>query len=320
MSILKIAKGIPVNHNVAIRVIDNNSGETVQQVSGHNSATNSMFIGIAKYLTGQGVLNQGSDLLSEYVPRYMSVGTMGLMNQDSDANGYPSGVGVISYKGKQYSDLTSSQLNFLNKPSSTSLITDEDDKILRYLDYLKQRPGYGSDGYDFNMMNNRDEAGLGPKFVDVPVNCELISSSFPRSQITYRDVLPEYESENKGTIDIIFSAMISTGALKQFRTSEDGHIFITEAGLWSTNIWASSNPNGLLAGYRIAPDEADIKNLTVDKMPDVISNINKMILRVDKNQVVQIIWKLQLGAIDQFGGEAALSPESQSNVLTWTSW
>ena len=48
------------------------------------------------------------------------------------------------------------------------------------------------------------------------INCELISPSFPRAQISYRDIIPETEAEFPETVDVIYSAMVSVGALNQF--------------------------------------------------------------------------------------------------------
>ena len=89
------------------------------------------------------------------------------------------------------------------------------------------------------------------------INMELISNVYPRMDISYRDVVPEGESEIPNTIDIVFSAMISTGALAQFREEGKDYVFITEAGLWSKRTWTNGDENGLLAGYRILPPSKD---------------------------------------------------------------
>ena len=81
MSILKAARYIPIQHNVSIRVIDSISGRIVSEHTGHNAATNSLLTGIAHYLTGDGVLNQGYHMLEAYVPKYISLGTMGLIDK-----------------------------------------------------------------------------------------------------------------------------------------------------------------------------------------------------------------------------------------------
>lgn len=402
-SIKAAAKNLRTEHNVSIRVLDSKSGKVISSHIGHNAATNSLLVGIAHYLTGDGVLNQGYHMLNYYIPKYISLGTMGLINQDEDENGLPAGIGV-------------------------SEGSEED----RFVDYLLQVPGYGADGYDPNLNNNRDYFGLGPVFADrdtskivtetiqlgdinldgvvnnadilmfadylagnvnltdkqllaadvnqdgeincsdlalitqcvsgeitlgtveyrpsiaPTINCELISDSFPRVQISYRDIVPETESEIPQTIDVIFSAMISTGALAQFREPGKDYIFITEAGLWSKKDWESGGDNGLLAGYRIAPPnkhnwamtaesvsddyaitylkDQGIDTPTEDQIqsikPEIAQNnrqiLKQNIIRVGPNQVVQVIWKIQLGGLEQLGGLSDLYPSG--SVLRWVDW
>lgn len=402
-SIKAAAKNLRTEHNVSIRVLDSKSGKVISSHIGHNAATNSLLVGIAHYLTGDGVLNQGYHMLNYYIPKYISLGTMGLINQDEDENGLPAGIGV-------------------------SEGSEED----RFVDYLLQVPGYGADGYDPNLNNNREYFGLGPVFADrdtskivtetiqlgdinldgvvnnadilmfadylagnvnltdkqllaadvnqdgeincsdlalitqcvsgeitlgtveyrpsiaPTINCELISDSFPRVQISYRDIVPETESEIPQTIDVIFSAMISTGALAQFREPGKDYIFITEAGLWSKKDWESGGDNGLLAGYRIAPPnkhnwamtaesvsddyaitylkDQGIDTPTEDQIqsikPEIAQNnrqiLKQNIIRVGPNQVVQVIWKIQLGGLEQLGGLSDLYPSG--SVLRWVDW
>ena len=402
-SIKAAAKNLRTEHNVSIRVLDSKSGKVISSHIGHNAATNSLLVGIAHYLTGDGVLNQGYHMLNYYIPKYISLGTMGLINQDEDENGLPAGIGV-------------------------SEGSEED----RFVDYLLQVPGYGADGYDPNLNNTRDYFGLGPVFADrdtskivtetiqlgdinldgvvnnadilmfadylagnvkltdkqllaadvnqdgeincsdlalitqcvsgeitlgtveyrpsiaPTINCELISDSFPRVQISYRDIVPETESEIPQTIDVIFSAMISTGALAQFREPGKDYIFITEAGLWSKKDWESGGDNGLLAGYRIAPPnkqnwamtaesvsddyaitylkDQGIDNPTEDQIqsikPEIAQNnrqiLKQNIIRVGPNQVVQVIWKIQLGGLEQLGGLSDLY--LSGSVLRWVDW
>lgn len=270
MDILAASKDLGIKNNVSFRVLDANTHEVIQEHIGHNAATNSMLTGIAHYLIGDGVLNQGSYMLSNYVPKYISLGTMGLLNQDEDDSGLPVGIGIT-----------------------------EADETSRFIDYMSQAPGYGADGYDQYENNNRGFFGLGPAYTaGVPIKCELISSSFPRTPVSFRDVVPETESELPETIDVVFSAMISTGALAQFRGGND-YIFITEAGLWSKPDWSDGSNNGLLAGYRIAPPNQDNWDMTIGENRDILK---QQILRVGINQVVQIIWKIQIGAIKQMVG------------------
>lgn len=415
MSILDTAKRIPFNHNVSIKVLDAFTGEVISSHTGHNAVTNSMLTGIGHYLTGDGILNQGWALLNSYIPKYISLGTMGLLNQEQDpATGYPAGIGSVN----------------------------SDDIGTRYASYMQQVPGYGADGYDANLNNNRPFFGLGPPFADrqnpdeslpsetlligdvnldgvvneadlqllidytqgkvqfsekqllvanvnkdpdgivncedslalqeailkgttvelgsiqytqkyIPtIDCELISTSFPRATISYREVIPETESELPQTIDVVFSALVSTGALAQFREPDKDYLFITEAGLWSRKDWVDGGDNGLIAGYRIAPpdsknwymskesleghDDALIQYLKeVEHIEDPTSAdltdearercaaynrdlLNKQIIRVGINQVVQIIWKVQLGGIEQLTGLDQIY--TIDHTLKWINW
>lgn len=263
-----------IEHNVSFRVLDAATGKLVREYTGHNQATNSMLIGIAHYLKGDGVLNQGTSMLSAFVPQYISLGTMGLINQDEDNEGLPAGLGV-------------------------GTVADSEEK--RLTAYMYQKPGYGADGYDANQNNNRHYLGLGPVFGtinDKSVNCELISKTFPRAPITYRQIVTETESELPETVDVIFSAMISTGALKQFREDGKDYIFITEAGLWSQPYYNSSGNNGLLAGYRIVPPDKENWDMTISENRRILK---QNVIKVNKNQVVQIIWKIQIGSRDALG-------------------
>lgn len=301
--ILASSKHIGINHNVTLilRNMDSMKIESIRR--GHNAATNSMLKGIAHYLTGDGILNQGWHMLSNYVPKYISLGTMGLINQDEDDEGLPSGIGDI-----------------------------DGDEISRFDDYMLQVPGYGADGYDQYSNNGRTYFGLGPEFASRPdkehtINCELISTRFPRVPISYREIVPETRSEFPETIDIVFSAMISVGALSEFREQGKDYLFITEAGLWSKQDWASGGDNGLVAGYRLVPSDSlnwymspdDVTQEAIEdyikkfgedpdrNMNEVVAEYNRKllkqsILRVNSNQVVQVIWKIQLGGLSQLIG------------------
>lgn len=329
MSILQCAKNLGIRHNVSFRVIDTITGKVVSEHRGHNAATNSMLTGIAHYLTGDGVLNQGYDMLSAYIPKYISLGTMGLVDQEADENGLPTGIGAT----RTSRDADGNEVE----------LSEEE----RFVDYITQVPGYGADGYDTNSNNNRLYDGLGPVFADRPyqgqtvdgitypnstVSCELISATFPRARISYKEIIPETESELPRTIDVVFSALISTGALAQFREPGKDYVFITEAGLWSRPTWVDGGDNGLLAGYRIAPpDEANWEMAyKVDPTTGAVlvseaqaaanrKILKESILRVGKNQVVQVIWKIQLGSIDQLVNISNYYPE-EYNGLYWEFW
>ena len=352
---MKTSQRFLMNHNVTIRVLDKYTGKVIQEHEGHNTATNTMIEGIGHYLVGAGVLRQGYSMLSDYIPKYISLGTMGLRNQNEDSTGLPTGISGTTYTGDEATDFTS---------------------------YLNERPGYGADGYSAAYNNGRPYLGLGPAYTSFSVNksyykgdityyngvayvaqedmivdpdtgvynywnpsnnkwavapaakqptChELISPEFPRVDISFRDVVPEYESEHMKTIDVVFSAMISTGALAQFRDPGKDYIFITEAGLWSEKEYQDDNSgnNGLVAAYRVAPpskinwamkpedvtrEEAIIylyeqgvehptdEQIELAKGYIAVENRNLLkhqVLRVERDQVVQVIWKIEIGNAD----------------------
>ena len=83
-TIKKLSKNMSIEHNVTFNVIDEITGDIVQTHTGHNAATNSLLTGIAHYLVGDGVKNQAYDMLSTYLPQYISLGTMGLFSQAED--------------------------------------------------------------------------------------------------------------------------------------------------------------------------------------------------------------------------------------------
>ena len=182
--------------------------------------------------------------------------------------------------------------------------TDEEYEIRRFVAYMQQLPSYGADGYYTNTTqnNNRLYLGLGPDFANRPdssmtIDCELISASFPRAKISYRSITPEDRSETPETIDVIFSAMISTGALAQFRQQGKDYVFITEAGLWSSPQYDNNKlGRGLLAGYRIAPPNESDWDMNIQANRELLK---QQVIRVGLNQVVQVIWKIQIGSMAQ---------------------
>ena len=294
---MQFERNMTINHNVRFNVYDMTTGQLVKSYEGHNQATNTMLTGMAHYLMGDGILNQGFDTLRMYLPRYISLGTMGLFTQEETSDHLPKGIGTLA---------TAPDME------SPSWYEDEtrESKIARYTAYMQQTPGYGSDGYmqfvhpseDGVYNHNRDYYGLGPKFADraddtKTINCELISDSFQRAKISYRAITPEDRSEKPQTLDVVFSAMISTGALAQFREPDKDYVFITEAGLWSTPVYDSNNMGaGLVAGYRIAPPNENNWD-----MNDVYNQqkLQEQVIRVGKNQVVQVVWKVQIGSLSQ---------------------
>ena len=351
-NIIKAARSLGIEDNLILRVIDIETGKIVQQHVAHNTATNSLLLGIGHYLIGDGILNQGYDMLRYFIPRYISLGTMGLITQDEDTKGLPAGIGVEFPSGPEYDELVARKdaaeaaldaakqalagecpyyielgtcytgevcdhCDFRIASKRQALIDAQNaydnalnellraSEIKRLTDYIRTQPGYGADGYDGNQNNNRKYFGLGPMFADREdqtrtVNCELISDSFPRTKISFRDVVPEIEAELPKTVDVVFSTMISTGALRQFREPGRDYIFITEAGLWSIPEWNDSGENGLLAGYRLLPSDRERLDMDVEANRELLK---RTILKVRVNQVVQVIWKIQLGSLDQFPSE-----------------
>ena len=328
----RAARNMAIEHNVTFQVIDLETQQVVQQHEGHNAATNTLLTGIAHYLVGDGILNQGYDMLSRFLPRYISLGTMGLISQDCDERGLPIGLGGY--------DDTLDDTQYYTDPQTN-----------RLCHYISECPGFGADGYDANENMNRPYFGLGLQFSEreqtETINCELINDQYPRVAISYRDIVPESRAEIPKTLDIIYSAMISTGALAQFREEGRDYIFITEAGLWTNKTYDTSGENGLLAGYRIAPpnqDEWDFGTYiegTYDEEGDELvpphyeldpldynhaqqqaknqQTLLKNVLRVGKNQVVQVIWKIQIGGLEQLGGMSELYPSTES-TLVWNIW
>lgn len=281
MGVVQISKNLGLLHNVAFRVIDELTGKVVQEHVGHNAATDSLLRGIGYYLVGNGVNNQASAMLARYVPNYISLGTLGLYSQSADADGLPTGIGL--------------------SPN----LSEEDN----YVQYSIQCPGYGSDGYDTSpdLLNHRAVLGLGNKFNSRKgaINCELVSDSYLRFPISFKEVISEAEAEQPQTVDVVYSAMISTGALAHFRGDND-HIFISEAGLWSTRHWVDANvnssgtagspENGLLAGYRIMPPDEVNWDMHIASNRELL---RRSILRVGVNQVVQVVWKIQIGSLSE---------------------
>lgn len=296
------AKDLGVKYNVTFRILDAATGKLVSEHIGHNQATNSMLTGIAHYLKGDGILNQATHMLSRHIPRYISLGTMGLISQEEEVIAVPTETGEIDYIN---TGLPAGIGDKLYENDGKTVRSEAD----RFQAYINTMPGYGADGYDSNRNNGRNKMGLGPVFAKrdsantenpQTVECELISETFPRAAITYREIVPETHAELPETIDIIYSAMISTGALAQFREPGKDYVFITEAGLWSSDVWTAGASNGLLAGYRIAPPDEKNWDMTKEENRELLK---RNIIKVRKNQVVQVIWKIQIGSHRQLIGK-----------------
>lgn len=363
---MEASKRFQLRHNVTIRILDKATGKMVREHTGHNMATNTMLEGIGHYLSGEGVLRQGFSMLSKFIPRYISLGTMGLRNQDEDSRGLPTGISGKDYTG---------------------------DEAIDFTNYISERPGYGSDGYSKLYNNKRPYMGLGPPYSsfsvtesynigdiayykgvayealkpmivnpDVgiynnwsadnwkvaedykqPTCYELITPTCPRVEISFRDVVPEYEAEIPQSIDVVFSSMISAGALDEFRDPSKDYIFISEAGLWSKIDYQPESVgfNGLVAGYRIAPPGRNQKYMRSEDVPDedaieyledegiddptpeqiaetksIIAMENRQllkqeILRVERGQVIQVIWKIQIGNFNEEGSYMSRSGDIQ---------
>ena len=280
-----VLRNLGIEHNVSINVYDEVTHKLVQQNVGHNAATNSILTGIAHYLVGDGVLNQGWDTLRKWVPQYISLGTMGLLSQDAREDGLPARIGSV----------------------------DTDDDQAQCESYLSETPGFGADGYSQSENNYREYFGLGPTFDNRPdpnhtINCELVLENYSRSPITYREIIPETAAELPRTLDIVYSAMVSTGQLAKFREPGKDYIYITEAGLWSNPTWTDGVENGMLAGYRIIHNDRTKQDMSIPENRDLLRS---SILRVGKNQVVQIVWKIQIGSVNEFGGGGTTVIEPQ---------
>ena len=390
---LDIIKRLDVKQNVTIRVIDEPTGKVVQEHIGHNAATNSLLTGIAHYLMGDGVLNQGSDTLSMWVPQYISLGTMGLTSQSSE---------TITIGEDEF--IVPSDLGYT--PVAPEDATDEEKELnaqLRFSEYINQAPGFGADGYDSNTNNNREWFGLGYPYSlkpdalkqnfytwdgteatftlsETPIevisvtlypggvvnqdisdtqverrvlpsslysvsgthihfneyqdttipansrlaiiytydngdaeNCELISAKLDkynnivpltlRSKITYRDLVPEIQSEIPNTLDVIYSAFVSTGALKDYRSDND-YIYITEAGLWSKPNYNESGDNGLLAGYRIMPSDDEVNLLGAEKALTSTGDVSYTLTDDDGNP-------LSITSIDSITCDGEIIPNTE---------
>lgn len=345
MNAVNIAKNLGVEYNVSIRVLDQVSGQVISEHVGHNAATNSMMLGIAQYITGQASQHQGygqvitptgvyQPQVTSYIPKFISLGTMGLTNQEEDEQGLPTGIGAPP---SDYLDDVMGGVNGLSFADALKQYEKDTDEVTRFVDYVVQEPGYGACGYDATLNNDRRYFGLGPLFenreggdVQGTVMCELVSPSFPRAPISFRQIIPESEAEQSECIDVVFSALISTGALAQFREPGKDYVFITEVGLWSKADWDDSGDNGLLAGYRIVPPdhnqwkmgEFDEASQTYSDSDECRANrdaLRRQIIRVGKNQVVQVIWKVSLGSLRTLAGIEDYM-KLKEKPLQWIIW
>jgi len=273
--ITKISKKLGVRDNVCLRVVDLRTKKVVQEFIGHNTATSTILSGIVHFLAGDGILNQARFTLKDYIPQYMSLGTMGLCSQGYDADGLPTGIG--------------------NRDDP-----DDSGKIEAIKNYLSHIPGFGADGINPDYNNNRTAFGLGDPYTSSNLEGELISDSVLRVPITFRNIIPETDTEYPKSMDLILGGLVSANDLSSFM-GENDYLFISEAGLWNNQFDdGDSENNGLLAAYRISPIASyeNYTEYTDEELLSLYEELKTKILRVNSDQVVEIIWKIQLGCIE----------------------
>ena len=370
---MDVSKNLRIEHNVTLRVLDKSTMKLIKEVEGHNSATNTLIEGIGQYLAGASVLRQGFTRLSRYIPQYISLGTMGLHDQGEDSDSLPTGLSGHEYTGNPDIDLENYVYErpgygadgysegYNNKrpyfglgPAYTSFSPTQSyrkDDIVYYngLAYVATEDMFiNPDTGTYNYWNS--DLWVQAPLSKQPTCWELITPSYPRTEISFRDVVPESEAEIPETVDVVFSAMIPTDNFVQFIDSDKDYIFITEAGLWSVrdldgSTGSSNVSNNLVAGYRLMPsdplhqfmnpatipDEASIeylyqkgnKNPTASQIEQgkiSLASENQQllksqVLRVERNQVVQVIWKMQLGNLtNAFGIGSDKLPEGLIKV------
>ena len=159
--------------------------------------------------------------------------------------------------------------------------------------------GDGLSHVGFGAMAIGAAAGVAPLYFALPI---VIVAAFLLLRMSEKGKI-------KGDAAI---ALISTGALAQFREPDKDYIFITEAGLWSSNAWIGTGDNGLLAGYRICPPDQENWDMSD---PENRKILKQNIIRIGVNQIAQIVWKIQIGGLEQLGGIDALYP--QDGFLSW---
>ena len=177
-------------------------------------------------------------------------------------------------------ELTETPLAVISATAYPGGIIDQDTNNTSVVRKVISTDSYSVEGASIHFDAN-SEIGAGCRLAVIytyesgaAANCELITAKLDsdgtivpltrRSQITYRDLVPEIQSEVPNTLDVIYSAFVSTGALKDYRSDND-YIYITEAGLWSKPTFNDSGDNGLLAGYRIMPSDDAVDILGTEK-------------------------------------------------------
>ena len=177
-------------------------------------------------------------------------------------------------------ELTETPLAVISATAYPGGVIDQDTNNTSVVRKVISTDSYSVEGTSIHFDAN-SEIGAGCRLAVIytyesgaAANCELITAKLDsdgtivpltrRSQITYRDLVPEIQSEVPNTLDVIYSAFVSTGALKDYRSDND-YIYITEAGLWSKPTFNDSGDNGLLAGYRIMPSDDEVNILGAEK-------------------------------------------------------
>ena len=72
--------------------------------------------------------------------------------------------------------------------------------------------------------------------------------------------------------------------------------------------------NGLLAAYRIAPPDSCNWDMSKYENREILK---RNVLRVGTNQVVQVIWKVQIGAIEQLTSTVI---QPSADKVKWILW
>jgi hypothetical protein len=224
-------------------------------------------------------------------------------------------------------------------PAGTALfVTTNGRENYRRIDDNNKENLCGNPGCDCTCpcCNDISEGGDVPS--PLPLECELVTHQHNRVPIIARRAFyPLSRTDGMNTaeavrsIDVVYTALISLGALKAFRGNRD-YIFITECGLWANRWNGDKYPTSdqipaslrgkfkasadMLAGYRIFPagwtpqdltdNLVDIHNITnqpvtitpAQRYQRRMRQLQRSILRVGRGQVVQVEWKVQLLALD----------------------
>ena len=256
---LDILKRLDVKQNVTIRVIDEPTGTIIQEHIGHNAATNSLLTGIAHYLMGDGVFNQGSDTLMTWVPQYISLGTMGLTSQESE---------TITVDEKEY--IVPAALGYT--PVAPDSATPEEKELnarLRLSEYINQAPGFGADGYDANSNNNREWFGLGRPYTLKPD--ALTQDFYDAGDVGYELSNTPIDGKNG-----IISVTIYNGDINQdiHDPSVDRYVLPTSAYDYATAFTQGNTGDGEKKEFTIEYHFTSIKYVRLNGVDTTAYNVN----------------------------------------------